>query len=173
MGAPPGSAPRHAPGVTDSPFSCAVRRLPLAAHAATVVPRNQTMGGRAMRTMLLFAATLALAAPATASDWQDIKDPQALKQLYSNKTFRGKDYLDRPFVGHYRADGQGIMLAQDMRIPRSWSVKGNDQVCVKLPWQVACFRLQRHALKPGVYRSINVANAMATEFTVEDGVPQF
>ena len=126
-----------------------------------------------MRTANLLAALSIAAGPAMASDWQDIKDPQALKQLYSNKTFRGNDYLDRPFVGHYRAEGQGIVLTQDMRIPRSWSVKGNDQVCVKLPWEVACFRLQRHALKPGAYRSINVANDMTTEFTVEDGVPQF
>lgn len=127
-----------------------------------------------MRTTILFAAALALAAPAYASDWQDIKDPQALKGLYSNKTFKGKDWMERPWVGHYRADGRGVMVIHDgTRIPRTWSIKGNDQVCVKLPWETACYRLQRHAAKPAMHRSINVANDMATEFTVEDGVPQF
>jgi hypothetical protein len=127
-----------------------------------------------MRTLILCAAALALAAPAAASDWQDIKDPKVLKGLYSNKTFKGKDYLDRPWTGHYRADGRGVMVIHDgTRVPRTWSVKGNDQVCVKLPWETACYRLQRHAAKTAMYRSINVANDMATEFTVEDGVPNF
>jgi hypothetical protein len=34
-------------------------------------------------------------------------------------------------------------------------------------------RIQRHTSQAGVYRSINVANDMATVFVVEDGVPQF
>lgn len=124
--------------------------------------------------MILCAAALSIAGAAVASDWQDIKDAQVLKGLYSNKTFKGKDYLDRPWTGHYRADGRGVMLTHDgTRIPRTWSVKGNDQVCVKLPWETACYRLQRHASKPGVYRSVNIANDMATEFVLEDGVPKF
>lgn len=127
-----------------------------------------------MSTVIASAALcLAAAAPAQASDWQDIKDPAALRALYSDKTFKGKDYLDRPFVGHYRADGQGVMIWQGTRVPRTWAVKGDDQVCVKLPWDSPCYRLQRHKAKPGVYRTINVANDMATVITVEDGIPKF
>lgn len=107
------------------------------------------------------------------SDWVDIKDPKELHALYSNKTFKGKDWKDRPFVGHYRADGQGVMLLDGARIPRTWQVKGNDQVCVKLPWDSPCYRFQRHKAKAGTYRSINVANDEVTEFTVEDGTPKF
>lgn len=91
-----------------------------------------------MRTFVLsIAALLVLGVPPAgaddAKDWVDIKDPQTLRALYSNKTFKGKDYLDRPFVGHYRADGQGVMLWQGTRVPRIWEMKGNDQVCVKRP----------------------------------------
>jgi hypothetical protein len=106
-------------------------------------------------------------------DWVDIKNPQELRALYSNKTFKGKDYLDRPFIGHYRADGQGIMIGAQGRVPRSWEVKGNDQVCVKLPWESPCYRFLRHTSKPGLYRAINVANDQVTELSVEDGVPNF
>ena len=114
-------------------------------------------------TMLAAGAALCLAAalPLQAADWVDVKDPKALRALYSNKTFKGKDYLDRPWVGHYRADGQGVMVIHDgTRIPRTWSVKGNDQVCLKLPWETACYRLQRHAAKPATYRSIPLASAL-------------
>lgn len=129
-----------------------------------------------MRTSNLIAATalcLAAAGPALATDWEDVKDPAALRALYSNKTFKGKDYLDRPFVGHYRADGQGILITDGGRVPRTWAVNGNDQVCVQLPWDRPCYRFQRHKSKPGVYRSINVKNDIAIVITVEDGIPQF
>jgi hypothetical protein len=129
-----------------------------------------------MRTTILFAGAalaLAAAAPAAAADWQDIKDPAALRALYSNKTFKGKDYLDRPFIGHYRTDGKGVMFFQGAKIPRTWAVEGADRVCIESQFPRACYRFQRHASKARTYRSINVANDMATEFEVEDGVPQF
>ena len=126
-------------------------------------------------TMLTAGAALCLgvALPLQAADWVDVNDPKALRDLYSNKTFRGKDYLDRPFVSHYRPDGQGVMISESGRVPRTWEVKGNDQVCLKLPWDSPCYRIQRHTSKPGTYRSINVANDMKTEFVVEDGIPKF
>ena len=127
-------------------------------------------------TMLAAGAALCLAAalPLQAADWVDVKDPKALRALYSNKTFKGKDYLDRPWVGHYRADGQGLLVTHDgSRIPRTWAVEGKDQVCVESQFPRVCFRFQRDKSQAGVYRSINVANDMATVFVVEDGVPQF
>ena len=128
-----------------------------------------------MRIAVAAGALLLLASPPAFSqgDWVDIKDPAELRALYSNKTFKGKDYLDRPFVSHYRPDGQGVMISETGRVPRTWEVKGNDQVCIKLPWDSPCYRIQRHTSKPGTYRSINVANDMKTEFVVEDGVPKF
>jgi hypothetical protein len=128
-----------------------------------------------MKTINLIAgAVLGLASTlATAAEWEDVKSPTELRALYSNKTFKGKDYLDRPWVGHYRADGKGIMISEAGRIPRTWAVMGNDQVCVNTPFNTLCFRFQRHASTPGTYRSINVANDMTTVFVVEDGVPEF
>ena len=127
-------------------------------------------------TMLAAGAALCLAAalPLQAADWVDVKDPKALRALYSNKTFKGKDYLDRPWVGHYRSDGQGLLVIHDgSRIPRTWAVEGKDQVCIESQFPRVCFRFQRDKSQAGVYRSINVANDMAAVFVVEDGVPQF
>jgi hypothetical protein len=109
----------------------------------------------------------------SSADWVDIKSATELQALYSNKTFKGKDWMDRPWVGHYRSDGQGILLFEGGRYPRTWQVTGNDQVCVKALTGPACYRFQRHRTKPGVFRNINVANDNMVEFTVEDGVPQF
>ena len=109
----------------------------------------------------------------SSADWVDIKSATELQALYSNKTFKGKDWMDRPWVGHYRSDGQGILLFEGGRYPRTWQVTGNDQVCVKALTGPACYRFQRHRTKPGVFRNINVANDNMVEFTVENGVPQF
>jgi hypothetical protein len=81
-----------------------------------------------------------------------------------------------PLPPHPRATpGASIVLPsiKSTRVPRTWAIHGNDQVCVKLPWDHPCFRTQRHKTKPGVYRMINVKNDIATVITVEDGTPQF
>ena len=118
-------------------------------------------------------AALALALPAAALDWQDIRDPQVLKGIYSNKTFRGKDWMDRPFVVHYRSDGQGVLLFQGDRYSRTWAVKGDDQVCISTSVRTRCYRLQRHTAKPSVYRIIDVHDDRPTLVTVEEGIPKF
>lgn len=129
-----------------------------------------------MKTTILaasLAGLLASAAPALASDWQDIKDPAELRALYSNKTIRGKDWMDRPFVGHYRSDGQGVLLFKGDRYSRTWAVKGDDQVCISTSVRTRCYRFQRHTAKPGVYRIIDVHDDRPTMVTVEEGVPKF
>lgn len=125
--------------------------------------------------LLAASASLGLtAAMPAAAEWVDVKDPAELRTLYSNKTFKGKDWMDRPWVGHYRADGRGVLVTHDgSRIPRTWAVEGKDTVCVQSQFPRACFRLQRDTSKAGQYRVINVANDMATVVNVEDGVPQF
>jgi hypothetical protein len=126
-------------------------------------------------TSVIAGAALGMASTlATAEEWVDIKTPAELRALYSNKTFKGKDWMDRPWVGHYRADGRGVMLIHDgSRIPRTWAVEGKDQVCIESQFPRVCVQIQRDKARVGVYRAINIANDMKTVFVVEDGVPQF
>ena len=114
-----------------------------------------------------------LSAPAVAQspkDWVDIKDPQELRTLYSNKTFRGNGW-----VGHYRADGKGILIAQGGKpAPRTWEVKGKDQVCATPEGgATSCFRFQRHRKNRNEVVLTNVKDGMSFNFTVEDGIPKF
>ncbi len=127
------------------------------------------------RLIALLAGTLALApVPSLAqSEWIDIKDPNELRALYSNKTFKGKDWMDRSWVGHYRADGAGIMILEGGRYPRTWEVSGSDQICVTTSMNRACYRFQRHKLKNISYRAFNEAGVKVSDFDVEDGVPKF
>jgi hypothetical protein len=128
-----------------------------------------------MRIAVAAGALLLLASPPAFSqgDWVDIKDPAELRALYSNKTLKGKDWMDRPWVGHYRADSHGVMLFEGGRYPRTREVSGKDQVCVQTQFDRRCFLFQRHRSKAATFRSINVANDLAVEFVAEEGVPKF
>src|SRR5262245_17573452 len=102
------------------------------------------------RTIVLVTYTVAclLSPPAFGQSpgaWVEIRDSQELGALYSNKTFRGNGW-----VGHFRADGRGILVTQYGRtIPRTWEVKGNDQVCATPEGSVTrCFRYQRNRENP-------------------------
>jgi hypothetical protein len=117
--------------------------------------------------------TLSLVLPAGAANWHDVDDPQSLRSLHSNKTFKGKDWMGRPIVIHYRADGQGLILWKGQRMPTRWEVQGRNLVCVVWSVRGECYRMQRHASKEELYRRIDVANDMAIEYMVEEGVPDF
>ena len=76
-----------------------------------------------------------------ASEWADVKDPQELQSLYSDKTHRS-----RTAVWYYRADGTGLRQEQgsEIRIPRAWAVRG-DRVCTgPRGEEPTCFHLQRN-----------------------------
>jgi hypothetical protein len=117
-----------------------------------------------------------LSAPALAQsskDWVDIKNAKELRALYSNKTFRGKGPDGTPFVGHYRSDGKGILIVGGQRTPRTWEVKGNDQVCVTDEKATNCWRAQRHKKNSNEIVLQHVTAGWISQFTVEDGIPQF
>lgn len=116
-----------------------------------------------------------LAGPVPGQDWVDIKNPKELRTLYSNKTFRST-FWGVPEIEHYRADGKGIRISGEERIPRTWEVKGNDQVCTSdEKIGTNCCRFQRYKKNPDEYVrrcQHGSINYMGT-FMVEDGTPEF
>lgn len=126
-------------------------------------------------SFLAFAAALGtLCAPlARASDWVALTEPDALRALYSNRTFKGKDWMDRPVVAHYRADGQGVMFLKGARIPLRWAVNGRDQVCVVWSAHKDCYRIEKHKAKTGTFLLIDVNTDVKRIYAVEEGIPSF
>ena len=120
-----------------------------------------------MTVVLVFILT----SPAVSQPWVDVKDPKNLQALHSNKTFRGT-FWDKPFVEHYRADGNGIRISGEQREPLTWEVKG-DQVCVPLMGLTACWQFQRSKKNPDEYVRRCPLDAYTVIFRVEDGIPTF
>ena len=120
-------------------------------------------------TVLVFVLSSSVAA----QEWVDIKDPKELSALHSNKTFRCH-IKDVPFVEHYRADGKGILIySAKNRLPCTWKVKGNNQVCVTTENGTSCWQFQRSKKNPNEYVKRNPDTAYMQFFKVEEGIPEF
>jgi len=121
------------------------------------------------------AGALSIGCPAWAqsSNWVDIKEPEVLRAIFSDKTHRSRTY-----VAHYRADGEGILIAagSDIRLARTWQLKGSDQVCAGPKGDTpTCYRFQRSTKNPAEVLATGELRSQRVMlwFTVEDGIPKF
>ena len=118
----------------------------------------------------VFACLLSAGALAQDSNqWVDIKNPQELRAIYSNKTFHS---IGGRGFRYYRADGRGLVVWPTKRFPCTWEVKGR-QVCVTDADGTSCYELQRNKANPNKFIARDVNTHAMVAFTVEDGVPDF
>jgi len=131
------------------------------------------------RTSMAGIALLAMlgSGAATASDWQKVEDPKELRALYSNKTHRQLSYSREATMTHYRADGKALFISGERRIPRTWEIKGNDQVCWSDDVQgQACVRVERNKQNPSeimVQQAGDSFGLTGGMVRIEDGIPKF
>ena len=72
--------------------------------------------------------------------------------------------------GEYRADGTGTLYSWGgAQVPRTWAVKGNDQVCVTARQITQCWKLEKNSADPTLYRSIDVAIGTDDQNSHEQG----
>lgn len=114
------------------------------------------------------------AAPAVApaaAEWIPIRNADELRAIYADTTIQGTAEVGRsrrvmPFTGQYRSDGTGMLFISGRQIPRTWEVKGNDQVCATDSAGKKCYRLARHTSNPNRIRGRDVESGALIEFTV-------
>lgn len=97
-----------------------------------------------------------------ASDWKRVGDPETLAAIYSDTTLRGVNYpqseiaynkLNTEWQIDYCSDGTGILTFMGHTYPRTWAVKGQDQVCVTVHSEEKCYFYEEHTKYLDVYRS--------------------
>ncbi len=116
------------------------------------------------------AAAAAAVAPATA-EWIPIQNAKELRAIYADTTIQGTAEVGQsrrviPFTGQYRSDGTGMLFISGRQIPRTWEVRGNDQVCATDRAGRNCYRLERNSSDPNRIRGRNVESGALIEFTV-------
>jgi hypothetical protein len=134
-----------------------------------------------MKFRRTLAATVALVlfngSGAMASDWQKVEDAKELRALYAGKTHRQRSYSGEAWVTHYRADGKALLVQGERRIPRTWEVRGNNQVCWKDDIEgQSCVHVERSKQNPNEILTQTASGTVALVggmVRIEDGIPQF
>ena len=70
--------------------------------------------------------------------------------------------------GEYRADGTGTLRSWGATIPRTWAIKGNDQICITERLQTLCYTFEKNSAEPGLYRGRDLTTGKLTEFRIID-----
>ena len=94
-------------------------------------------------------AVMGTASLAFADNWNPVIGEQALRKIYSNTRTEWKD-----FVGEYCSDGSAVVYGWGETFPRTWKVKGDDQVCVTSAEGTECYRFEQSTTSANLYRAI-------------------
>lgn len=113
---------------------------------------------------LLFAAS-------ASAQWVDIKDPNELRALFSNKTFKGTNAGGDVFTAYNRADGTRLLVIPQSELTQKWKVTGSDQVCTEsFDGSTNCNTYQKHASNRDEYRARRVKDGTIVSFKVTEGI---
>jgi hypothetical protein len=103
------------------------------------------------------------------SDWLPVTGSEALRNFMSG--LKAERTLPNGEVsrGEYNPDGTGTLFSWGAAIPRTWSVKGDDQLCITEERATQCYKIERNRAAPDLYRARNVKTDSWVEFRVTDG----
>jgi hypothetical protein len=87
--------------------------------------KDMDSGRRGLLAGILAFSTSTPLLVLASQDWVDVKDPNELRALHSNKTFRGVGGDGVSWVAYYRSDGKALVVRTDYRFTRTWEVREN------------------------------------------------
>jgi len=131
--------------------------------------------GRNIRQLVSIMAVMLLVLTSTAiaqsEEWEPVTGEENLSNFMSGTKIEWEEPGGGRSRGEYRADGTGTLYSWGgAQIPRTWAVKGNDQICVPARQVTQCWQLEKNTTDPTLYRSIEVATGTVTEIRMsKDG----
>ncbi len=105
--------------------------------------------------------------PAYADNWQPLTGADTLQKFVSGATAEIELTPGVTAVGKYHADGTAEIEAWKETFRRTWSVKGDDQVCSP-GVETNCFSFEQNLDDPAEYRASNVETGEVFMFRVTD-----
>lgn len=122
---------------------------------------------RLLSTMTVIALVVISTAIAQSAEWQPVTG-ENLRNFMSGTTLEWEEPGTGKNRGEYRADGTGTLYTFGAPIPRTWEVKGDDQISVKVGKITQSWRLERNVSDPTLYRSIDVTSGTKTEIRMSN-----
>jgi len=127
----------------------------------------------------LIVMTFVTAGPAYADNWADLSGAETLRKFVAGAS--GAETL-RKFVagasaeielrqgvvaiGEYYEDGTAKIEAWGETFPRTWEVRGDDQVCYSSATETNCYTFEQNLDVPGEYRVRHVETGELISFSV-------
>jgi hypothetical protein len=111
--------------------------------------------------LLLFAVS-----NTNAQTWEPVTSAQELSALFSDTVMSATLKDGVTATATYNSDGTGELKAWGDTFPRSWRVKGDEQVCLDIDEQIRCFTVEKDSSGSNQYRSYNVETGESVVFEV-------
>jgi hypothetical protein len=122
-------------------------------------------------TVFIIYLAAVSAALANDSKWLPVTGADKLRDFMSGSKAERKLPNGEISRGEYHSDGTGTLYSWGAAIPRRWSVKGDDQVCLSEAQKTTrCYQFERNATDPTLYRARDVSSGSLTEFRLTDGL---
>jgi hypothetical protein len=103
---------------------------------------------------------------AGAAGWKPIEDPGILRVLFSDTVMQATLTNGVRAEANYNADGSGELRAWGETFPRTWEVRGNDEICIGMERETRCFNVEQSADQTDTFRATDVDNGEQLVFTI-------
>lgn len=120
----------------------------------------------ALCSVFIFAS---ISATAQGDKWEAVTGAETLRNFISG--LQAERTLPNGEIsrGEFSADGTGTLSSWGATLPRTWSIKGVDQICITERRITLCYTLERSMADPELYRVQDLETGRLTEFRVTDG----
>jgi hypothetical protein len=137
---------------------------------------SQDNGGKWIMVRIVWTYILliafATAGHAYADNWVEFSGAEVLQEFVSEAT---AEIELRPGViatGEYYEDGTARIEAWGEIFPRTWEVRGDDQVCYSSTTETNCYTFEQNLDVPGEYRATHIETGESFSFRVSGTDPR-
>ena len=131
---------------------------------------NNSLKAIRLQTVMLSTLFVLILSPTLqANEWIPVTGKETLSKYMSGMKAQRTLPNGSLSRGEYNPDGTGTLFAWGASIPRTWMVKGDNQVCVTAERETICYQFERNSDNENLYRAREVVSGKVTEFKVVNG----
>jgi hypothetical protein len=104
---------------------------------------------------------------ALAQTWEPVTGVDKLSALFKDTVMTATLKDGVTATATYNSDGTGELKAWGDTFPRSWQVKGEDQVCIGIEDRTRCYNVEKDTTVSNQYRARDVDNGETVIFSVD------
>ena len=115
---------------------------------------------------ITLSLALFYAGNACAAEWKPIDDPANLRALFTDTVMQATLTGNVKAEATYNADGTGELRAWGETFPRTWEIRGNDEVCIGTERGTECLKVEQSGDQADTYRGTDVKSGKQVVFTL-------